>query len=99
MADPPDLILTTSAAERLQELFVEAECPHRRLRIEVTGSADSPSVDLSMEPQSSPDWIEIDYACISVVLDPESRRRLRGCELAYHNEADGEYFVIRSGFT
>ena len=92
----PDLVLTMAAVERLHGLLEEGEDTDRKLRIHADSPDEDPSFTLSLEDRAAPEDVELDFARIAVVLDPESRRRLRGHEVDHRRDEDGEYFVIRA---
>lgn len=91
----PDLVLTMSAVDRLRTLLEESGDTHCKLRIHADGTADAPAFTLSLEESANDDDIELDYARIAVLLDPESHRRLRGHEVDHRHDDSGEHFVIR----
>jgi len=91
----PDLVLTMNAVDRLRSLLEESGDLDCRLRIRAIDSGQSPQFELSLEETPEPDDIEMDYARIAVLLDPESRARLRGHEVDHRRDEDGERFVIR----
>lgn len=101
MEDPspsaPELVLTQRAVDRLRAMLEETGETHCRLRIEVTGSEREPNYIFSIEEPTPGDAMTLDFVHIGVVLDPESRQCLRGREVDYRDDTDGERFVIRRG--
>lgn len=91
----PELVCTSGAVERLRTLLQESGDAHRKLRIQAEGPANDPTYTLSLEDAAAADDVELDFAVIAVVLDPESHRRLRGHEVDHRDDGDGEHFVIR----
>lgn len=91
----PELVLTLAAVERLQALIEDTGDPNRRLRIQVEGPANDPDYVFSFAEAANADDIELDYVHVTVLLDPESHRRLRGHELDHRQDERGEHFVIR----
>jgi Fe-S cluster assembly iron-binding protein IscA len=93
--DGPELILTMKAVERLRSLLEESGDTHCKLRIEADGPFDNPEFIFSFEESGGTDDIELDYARIAVLVDPESHRRLRGREIDHRHNDNGEHFVVR----
>lgn len=91
----PELVLTMAAVERLRTLLEESGDTHCWLRIHAAGTIDEPTFTLSLEEGANEDDIELDYARIAVLLDPESHDRLRGHEVDHRHDEHGEHFVIR----
>ena len=95
MQDGPEFVLTMSAVERLRSLLEESGETHCKLRIEADGPADNPEFLFSFEESGGADDIELDYARIAVLIDPESHQRLRGREIDHRETDNGEQFVVR----
>jgi Fe-S cluster assembly iron-binding protein IscA len=95
MQEGPELVLTINAVERLRALLEESGDTHCKLRIEADGPADNPEYTFSFEEHGDSNDIELDYARIAVLLDPESHRRLRGREIDHRKNDNGEHFVVR----
>lgn len=91
----PELVLTVTAVDRLRTLLEQSGDTHRKLRIHARGRMDDPTFTLSLAERAAPDDVELDFVRIAVLLDPESRDRLRGCEIDHRRDHRGEYFVIR----
>lgn len=91
----PELVLTMTAVERLRSLLEESGDADCKLRIRTVEAGDGPTFQLSLEEAAEPDDVELDYARIAVLLDPESRAQLRGHEVDHRRDDDGEQFVIR----
>lgn len=91
----PELVLTMNAVERLRSLLEESGDTHCKLRIEADGPADNPEYTFSFEEHGDSNDVELDYARIAVLLDPESHRRLRGREIDHRKNDNGEHFVVR----
>ncbi|MDZ7786913.1 MAG: hypothetical protein U5K73_01865 [Halofilum sp. (in: g-proteobacteria)] len=95
MPEGPELVLTMNAVERLRALLEETGDTHCKLRIEAEGPADNPAFTFSFEESGRSDDIELDYARIAVLVDPESHRRLRGREIDHRESGNDEHFVVR----
>jgi len=91
----PDLVLSAEAVERLAELIADDAATGACLRIEATGDPADPGFTMAVEEGSGEDDVELDFARVAVVLDPATRRCLRGQEMAHRRDAEGEHFVIR----
>jgi len=85
----PDRVLARRGVDRLRAILEQTGETHGRLRIEVTGSEREPAYVLSIADSASGDDVALDFLHI-ILLDPESRRRLRGQEMDYRDDADGE---------
>jgi Fe-S cluster assembly iron-binding protein IscA len=84
-----------NAVERLRALLEETGDTDCKLRIEAEGPLDDPEFTFSFEAHGRSTDIELDYARIAVLVDPESHRRLRGREIDHRRNDNGEHFVVR----
>jgi len=91
----PELVVTMAAVDRLQAVLEDARGQSCMLRITAEGPEDDPAFIFSIEQETGSDDVVLDYARITVLLDPESHRRLRGHELDYRHDENGEHFLIR----
>jgi len=91
----PELVLTMNAVDRLRALLEESGDTHCKLRIRVVDADDGQTFQLSLEEAPEPGDVELDFARIAVLLDPDSRAQLRGHEVDHRRDDDGEQFVIR----
>lgn len=95
MQSCPDLVLTAAAVDRLRRLLDDSGDSHSKIRIDAEGTVAEPKFTFSFEAEVAPDDVQLDYALVTVLLDPETRYQLKGHEIDFREDKDGEYFVVR----
>ncbi len=95
-AEPePPLVLTMAAVDRLSRLLAEADEPASLVRIEAHGDDVHRTFSFGLEAEAQHEDLVLDFARVRVLLDSDTHTMLRGFELDYRDDDQGERFVIR----
>ncbi len=93
----PNMIITDAAAGKVKRLIDEEKNKNLKLRIYVTGGGCSGfQYGFSFDEMVNEGDIVIDYAGVSLVIDPMSYQYLIGAEVDYMEGLEGAQFVIRN---
>ena len=93
----PRLVLTPAAVECLRELVEQSGDAGSRVRVDAEDSDTGITFSLRIESESGPQDVELDFLDVTVVLAPYADQQLRGCEMDFRSDPEGEYFVVRAG--
>jgi Fe-S cluster assembly iron-binding protein IscA len=89
--------LTPMAARQIQLMAWEAGVPGSPLRILTSASPGlgHPEIDFAFDESVEPDDIVIDALGVTVVIDPQSLRWVRGRRITWHDVPGSEGFLLR----
>lgn len=92
-----ELVVTGSAAAKLNELLAEESDPNLKLRVFVTGGGCSGfKYGFTFDANSEEGDFSVTRDGVTVVVDPMSLQYLSGAEIDYKEDASGAQFVIRN---
>ncbi len=95
--DAADLILTSAAARKVQELVLEEMNPELKLRVYISGGGCSGfQYGFSFDETAEADDIIIENDGVQLLVDPLSLQYLEGAEVDYSENLQGSRFVIRN---
>lgn len=92
-----DLVVTTSAANKVRKLVEEEANPDLKLRVFVTGGGCSGfQYGFTFDEVAAEDDAAIEKDGIVVLVDPLSYQYLAGAEVDYEEGLQGSKFVIKN---
>lgn len=95
--DTADLVLTSAAARKVQELILEEKNPELKLRVYISGGGCSGfQYGFSFDEDTEEDDIVIENDGVQLLVDPLSLQYLEGAEVDYSENLLGSRFVIRN---
>lgn len=94
---PPGIVLTDSAARKVQELILEERNPELKLRVYISGGGCSGfQYGFSFDEERAEDDIAVENDGVILLVDPLSFQYLMGAEVDYTESLQGAQFVIRN---
>lgn len=95
------LIFTENAAAKVWELIQDEGNENLKLRVYVTGGGCSGfqygfTFDQEVQPDDTVVTRDVDHHPISLLVDPLSLQYLKGAEIDYKQDIEGEQFIIRN---
>jgi iron-sulfur cluster insertion protein len=110
LTTPKDVVFTTNAANKVQQLIDEEGNPNLKLRVSITGGGCSGfQYGFAFEEAVNSDDIVIEKEtdegeggeggggrAVQLLIDSMSYQYLLGAEIDYVDDIDGERFVIRN---
>ena len=91
-----DLILTDSAAHKVQTLIDEEGDDNLMLRVFISGGGCSGfQYGFTLDQQKEDDWV-FETNGAKLLIDPMSVQYLRGAEIDYQEGLEGAQFVIKN---
>ena len=93
----PQLVLTPAAVDCLRELLEQSDDAGSRVRVDAEDADTGIAFSMSIESESGPQDVELDYLDVTIVLNPYADQQLRGCEMDFRSDEEGQYFVVRPG--
>ncbi|MCF6225697.1 MAG: iron-sulfur cluster insertion protein ErpA [Xanthomonadales bacterium] len=95
--DESELVLTSAAARKVQELILEEKNPELKLRVYISGGGCSGfQYGFSFDEDMQADDIVIKNDGVHMLVDPLSLQYLEGAEVDYTENLQGSRFVIRN---
>jgi len=92
-----ELVLTSAAARKVQELILEEKNPELKLRVYISGGGCSGfQYGFSFDEGAQTDDIVIENDGVQMLVDPLSLQYLEGAEVDYTENLQGSRFVIRN---
>ena len=93
----PGIVLTNSAARKVQELILEERNPELKLRVYISGGGCSGfQYGFSFDEERAEDDIAVENDGVILLVDPLSFQYLMGAEVDYTESLQGAQFVIRN---
>jgi iron-sulfur cluster insertion protein len=91
------IVLTDSAARKVQELILEERNPELKLRVYISGGGCSGfQYGFSFDEERAEDDIAVENDGVILLVDPLSFQYLMGAEVDYTESLQGAQFVIRN---
>lgn len=91
------VVMTDSAANKVNELLLEEVDPQQMLRVFVTGGGCSGfQYGFKFEKQAEADDAQVVKNGVTLLIDSMSLQYLQGAEIDYKESLEGAQFVIRN---
>lgn len=87
-------ILTAAAVDRVKAIIDETAEAGLMLRI-ATPEDDTGPWQFSLDTTAGDGDTVLDFGVLALVLDPDARAALQGCEIDHVQGDQGEHFVVR----
>ena len=95
--DPPPLLFTDAAAQKVGELIREEANPSLKLRVYIQGGGCSGfQYGFTFDEVIEEGDTRIDNQGVTLIVDPMSLQYLFGAEIDYREGLEGAQFVIRN---
>lgn len=91
------LLLTDSAASKVQEMITEEDNPGLKLRVFVSGGGCSGfQYGFAFDENAAEDDTVVEKSGVALLIDPMSFQYLVGAEIDYQEGLEGARFVIKN---